>query len=245
MGLVASSKIRRAQEVRIKSKQYANALSGIVDVLSLSKECEKSAYMQKTEGKDKIIVIAGDRGLAGGYNANVFRFARDYRDSEIVPIGKKACEHFGKEICSSEHFSYEDSFELASKLCEEFKNGDISRVGIIDTEYVSMIKQEPRISWVLPLEKKKKANSTGAIFEPDELTILEKSVPIYLAGLIYSATRESFASEVVARRSAMDSAGKNATTMIDELQLKYNRARQGTITQEITEIVAGSGDLPQ
>ena len=105
-----------------------------------------------------------------------------------------------------------------------------------------MISQEPTVRWLFPLTKSEKAKAGSAIFEPDEQTILENAVPVYVAGLIYAATRESFACEVVARRSAMDSAGKNATAMIDDLQLKYNRARQGAITQEITEIVAGSGE---
>jgi F-type H+-transporting ATPase subunit gamma len=131
--------------------------------------------------------------------------------------------------------------ELAKELCERFKSGEYSRVGVLSTRYISMISQEPRLDWILPLEKKNESGA-GAIFEPDELTMLERAVPTYVAGILYSRIREGFACEVVARRNAMDSASKNATTMIDELQLKYNRARQGTITQEITEIVAGSGE---
>jgi F-type H+-transporting ATPase subunit gamma len=131
--------------------------------------------------------------------------------------------------------------ELAKELCERFKSGEYSRVGVLSTRYISMISQEPRLDWILPLEKKNESGA-GAIFEPDELTMLERAMPTYVAGLIYSCIKESFLCEVISRRNAMDSAGKNATTMIDELQLKYNRARQGTITQEITEIVAGSGE---
>lgn len=242
MGLVASSKIRRAQDARLKSKQYAESLGSIVDILSSSQECANSPYMNEGEGKAKIIVIAGDRGLAGGYNVNVFRLVRELENIEIYAIGKKSCERYGQEIRSSEAFSYEDAHKLAKELCDEFKEGKYSKIGIVSTEYISMITQEPRLSWLLPLTKKENEARSGAIFEPNELTILNEAAPIYVAGLIYQATRESFACEVVARRSAMDSAGKNATTMIDDLQLKYNRARQGAITQEITEIVAGSGE---
>ena len=240
MGLVASSKIRKAQIARQKSLEYADSVASIIDVLTSSRECEKSPYMKKGNGKDLVVVIAGDRGLAGGYNANVFRSAREL-DCELVPIGKKACDKYTKEHNYSENFSYEDTLELASELCERFKSGEYARVGVLSTRYISMISQEPRLDWILPLEKKNESN-TGAIFEPDELTMLERSVPAYVAGILYSLVKESFACEVVARRNAMDSASKNATTMIDELQLKYNRARQGTITQEITEIVAGSGE---
>ena len=133
---------------------------------------------------------------------------------------------------------------MATRLCSDFKEGKCARVGVVYTKYVSMISQVPDIKWILPLEKKEEQKTGGAVavFEPDEASMLEKSVPLYVAGLLYACVKESFACEVVARRSAMDSAGKNATSMIDELMLKYNRARQGTITQEITEIVAGSGE---
>ena len=245
MGLVASSKIRRAQEARIKSQQYASSVASIVDVLTMSQECVKSSYITPvSQGeKCKIVVIAGDRGLAGGYNVNVFRLVCELGDIDIYPVGKKACERYAQPIRSSEKFSYKDSYALALELCKEFKEGKYAKIGIVCTKYVSMISQEPTIKWLLPLSRSgDKATDTGAVFEPDEMTILENAVPIYVAGLIYAGTRESFACEVVARRSAMDSAGKNATAMIDDLQLKYNRARQGAITQEITEIVAGSGE---
>ena len=105
-----------------------------------------------------------------------------------------------------------------------------------------MMSQEARIDWILPLEKsEEKTDITGIIFEPDQLSVLNTAVPLYVTGRIVAAVRESFASEVAARRCAMDSAGKNAKQMIDDLQLQYNRARQSAITQEITEIVAGSG----
>ena len=244
MGLVASSKIRRAQEARIKSGQYADSLGAIVDVLTMSQECKKSPYITPVcqENREKAVVVAGDRGLAGGYNVNVFRFVREMGESEIYPIGKKACERYGQKICSSEHFSYEDAYRLALTLCEEFKSGKYSKISVVSTRYVSMITQEPQKTQLLPLVAKAEENTAGAIFEPSEMSVLERAVPIYVAGLIYASTKESFACEVVARRSAMDSAGKNATTMIDNLQLEYNRARQGAITQEITEIVAGSGE---
>ena len=95
--------------------------------------------------------------------------------------------------------------------------------------------------WLLPLQKAEKQSSVSAIFEPDEITVLNSVIPEYVAGMIIACVKESFASEVAARRVAMDSAGKNAQEMIDRLELEYNRARQGAITQEITEIVAGSG----
>ncbi|MBR6581666.1 MAG: ATP synthase F1 subunit gamma [Ruminococcus sp.] len=242
MGLVASSKIRKAMEAMLKSREYAGMIEKVVQNLANSKECAKSPYMeQRGEGKTCIIVIAGDRGLAGGYNSNVFRLAKQYPDAEFIAVGKRACDIFGGEY-NAEYFSFEQASALSKKLCSEFSEGSIDRVGIISTEYISMMSQEARISWILPLVRSEETDDmTGIIFEPDELSVLNTAVPLYVAGMIVAHVRESFISEVAARRCAMDSAGKNAKQMIDDLQLAYNRARQSAITQEITEIVAGSG----
>ena len=147
-----------------------------------------------------------------------------------------------KAINSSERYTAGEAYELAKVLCADFKNGEYDRLGIISTKYESMMTQTATVTWILPLTRTGEASSTGMVFEPDELTVLNSVMPEYVSGMIVGALRESFASEVAARRMAMDSAGKNATAMIDELQLKYNRARQGAITQEITEIVAGAGE---
>ena len=191
-------------------------------------------------GKTRLIVIAGDRGLAGGYNANVFRTLRDYPDAEVTPIGKRACDRYGAGP-TAEYFTFADAMEMAKAQCADFADGQYDRLGIVWTRYVSMMSQEATVTWLLPLTQKEATSGAGVVFEPDELTILNAAVPEYVAGRLIAAVRESFASEVAARRTAMDSAGKNATQMIDDLQLQYNRARQGAITQEITEIVAGSG----
>lgn len=243
MGLVASSKIRKANLRMTAGRQYREAICNVVDLLSVCPECSRSPYLRETKGqKTKLIVIAGDRGLAGGYNANIFRTVRDFGAAKIIPIGKRACERYGGEVNSSETFSAEDAIELSRELCKQFYNGEFDRLGIVSTKYVSMMTQTPEIIWVLPLKRAEDKKSTGAVFEPDAASILETAVVEYVSGMLVASIRESFASEVAARRMAMDSAGKNARTMIDELQLKYNRARQGAITQEITEIVAGSGN---
>lgn len=245
MGLVASSKIRRANDSMKKGREYAGALSDLIGELSQSAECRKSPYMQ-VRGDDisrtRIIVIAGDRGLAGGYNANVMRLAAQYKGARFIPIGKRACDKFGGELNSSERYCAGDAAALARTLCEEFAAGEYDRLGIISTEYVSMMTQNAVMNWILPLSRKEGGAASSILFEPDEISVLNEVMPEYVAGMLMSAVRESFASEVAARRMAMDSAGKNATAMLDELALKYNRARQGAITQEITEIVAGAGN---
>lgn len=241
MGLVASSKIRKSMEAMNKSREYADMVGKVISNLASCRECGKSPYMsERGDSKTCIIVIAGDRGLAGGYNANVFRLAKQYADAEFIAVGKRACDRYGGNY-SAEYFSFAQASVLGKEICRRFAEGEIDRVGIINTKYISMMAQEAQISWILPLTREDDAQMKGVIFEPDELSVLNKAVPLYTAGMIIAAVRESFASEVAARRCAMDSAGKNAKQMIDDLQLAYNRARQGAITQEITEIVAGSG----
>ncbi len=241
MGLVASSKIRRASDRMAKAKEYSSALTETVEQLSTYEECKKSPYMTVREG-DRLclVVIAGDRGLAGGYNANVFRFMNNYTGAHIIPVGKRACERFGGKMLYAEKFTFSDAKEITDTVCREFTEGKFDKFGIVYTKYHSLMSQETSIKWLLPLEASKNAVSASAIFEPDEITVLNAIIPEYISGCIISCVKESFACEVAARRVAMDSAGKNAQEMIDRLGLEYNRARQGTITQEITEIVAGS-----
>lgn len=249
MGLVASSKIRRASAAMAHGRDYADALGSAIRMLAASPECGKSPYMAVREGERiRLIVVAGDRGLAGGYNANVFRQYRDFLAEHPaaqitpIPIGKRACDRFSgsdDKFLSAERFSCDEVDGLAARLCADFAAGEYDRLCILCTRYVSLMTQTAEVRDILPLKKEDGA-SHGMLFEPDEMTVLQNAVPLYVAGVIASAVRESFACEVAARRMAMDSAGKNAQMMIDDLQLAYNRARQGAITQEITEIVAGA-----
>ncbi len=242
MGLVASSKIRRATDAMNKGKEYSDALGETVEMLSTYEECRKSPYMANRDGECIcLVVVAGDRGLAGGYNANIFRLMREYPDAKVIPVGKRACERYDGELLYAEDFNYENAKAIAEEVCRDFVEAKIDRFGVVCTKYHSLMSQEAYVKWLLPIEKAENKESSGAIFEPDEITVLSAVIPEYVAGMIIACVKESFASEVAARRVAMDSAGKNAQEMIDSLSLEYNRARQGAITQEITEIVAGSG----
>lgn len=242
MGLVASSKMRRANANMTRGREYAAAMQEVVDVLRASPECARTPYMVPKGEQTCLIVIAGDRGLAGGYNANIFRLAATLEYDRIIAIGKRACDRFGCAFLSSEHFNAENAEKIAREVCRDFLDGKIGRLGILYTRYRSMLSQEATVEWVLPLEKtEKETAAAGPVFEPDEQTVLTGAVPTYVAGILSACVKESYACEVAARRMAMDSAGKNAQEMIDQLQLQYNRARQNSITQEITEIVAGSG----
>ncbi len=242
MGLVASAKIRGATIAMGKSREYAKALSDTISMLASAKACEKSEYMKSgEEGKVCLIAIAGDRGLAGGYNSNIFKAVEAQDADRIIPIGKRACDRYGGEQVKAETFSYSDAIELAKELCEEFTSGKYEKVGIVSTKYISMMTQNEETEWILPIRKTEKKSKADIIYEPDERTVLESVIAEFIAAKLVAAAKESFTCEVVARRFAMDNAGKNAGEMIESLRLEYNRARQGAITQEITEIVAGSG----
>ena len=272
MGLVASSKIKRACDAMYASREFADGISEITMALAASPECRRSPYLglvkkdndgTEDEADDKaqdeslrtrLIVIAGDRGLCGGYNANVFRTIRTMDYYEIKPIGKRSYDKYHQadpedenedseeeNYLSSEHYSYEEALEEAEICCKDFLEGRIDRVLVVYNKYVSIMSQEPRVFQLLPLVKEEGAKELGGISEPSSDVLLEELVPEYFACKLFALVRESFACEVAARRMAMDSAKKNAQQMIDDLKLEYNRARQSTITQEITEIVSGAG----
>lgn len=146
MGLVASSKIRKANEAMQKGRDYCKALEDTISILAADRESLKSPYMQvRDTERTRIIVIAGDRGLAGGYNANVFRLAASYPDAEFIPIGKRACEKYNKPINSSENFSFDEAAALADMLCKDFAEGKFDKLGIISTRYQSVMSQEAYI----------------------------------------------------------------------------------------------------
>ena len=137
MGLVASSKIRRANKAMSQSKEYSRAVNEAVEQLTSCRECEKSPYISGTgNGKLCLIVIAGDRGMAGGYNANIFRTVKEYPDAVIIPIGKYACDRYGEGFSSSEDFGYEDAKTLSERLCKSFAEGEYRSVGIVCTRYI-------------------------------------------------------------------------------------------------------------
>lgn len=255
MELVASSKLKRATATMERGREYFEDMENAFSNL-LSTETKNSRFVNSREIRKKcVIVIAGDRGLAGGYNNNVFKLfessAEEY-DYCIVPIGKKSIEHFsrhGFEILtdkynSTENFTIRDSAELASTLATQFLEEKFDEVELIFTKYKNMLTQTAKIMKLLPMSKDiddVEKTATGYVeFVPDSASVLDALIPEYVSGMIFGAVSESFASELSARRNAMDSASQNAEEMIEKLNLEYNRARQAAITQEITEIIGGS-----
>ncbi|MBQ4506778.1 MAG: ATP synthase F1 subunit gamma [Firmicutes bacterium] len=252
MELVAASKLRTAHERALSNRKYFATLLGAMNRVAASTPSFTTPYMEAGSGRPLYIVIGGDRGLAGGYNGNVFRFAHERlpEDALLVPIGKKTLEHFSKrqwqlemdELQPTSEMDAGSCYTLAKVLCDGFLKGDYSQLRIIYTKVDSLLSQTPKEIDILPLsdfaiDKESKAEM---IFEGGGEALFNNIVPEYAGCILYSAVKESFASEQAARRMAMDAASKNADEMIAKLELEFNQARQAAITQEITEIVAGS-----
>ncbi len=256
MELVASSKLRRAKERQERTRPYFAELRETLEAIESTTRDFSSPYQKQREVKKRcLIVIAGDRGLAGGYNSNIFKavmeIMQDGLPTCVVPIGKRAVEFFarkGIEIVTTEFaeaadVSIPDCFTIGNLVAKGYLSGQFDEVSIVYTQFVSMLTQTPATQALLPLRAQKKEAVPGrqlVLYEPSPEEVYDAIVPNYLAGMLYGSMCESIASELGARRTAMDAASKNAAEMIDDLSLRYNRARQGAITQEITEIVAGA-----
>ncbi len=257
MELVASSKLRKAKERQERSRPYFAGLKETLIDIEANTSDFVSPYQKQREIKKRcLIMIAGDRGLAGGYNSNIIKAVtermQDGLSTCILPIGKRAvdfCNRKGIEILTTEFaeaacVSIPDCFTISNLVTQGYLSGQFDEVSIIYTQFVSMLTQTPRAESLLPLKAegghKREDLHTLVLYEPSPEEVYDAIVPGYIAGMIYGAMCESVASEQGARRTAMDAASKNAAEMIEDLSLRYNRARQGAITQEITEIVAGA-----
>ena len=172
----------------------------------------------------------------------------------ILPIGKRSVDYFKhhgyplftEDYPSSEKITSADCAEIGRNVTKAFDEGKIGAVYLVYTEFRNMLTQEAHCMQLLPLVPGERnggtASSVGTLYEPDAETVLAALIPEYVGGLTYCCTAMSFASELAARRTAMDTATKNAGDMIDNLNLRYNRVRQSAITQEITEFIAGAGE---
>lgn len=257
MEMVAASKLRRAQAQVAASRPYFEILfSTIQDIIRSNRELS-SPYLKERPVKNTMyLVIGGDRGLAGGYNSNVLKAAwaeMEGKSATVLPIGKKAVDFFRsrgvpaltEQYAEAAELSVGDCFSIAKLLSQGYLNGDFDEVCVVFTTFVSVLTQTPSTMQLLPLRKTESTDEESAhrgdsIYEGDSEDVFAAIVPEYLGGILYGALCESRAAEQAARRSAMDSATQNAEDMIADLSLKFNRARQAAITQEITEIVAGS-----
>ena len=257
MEMVAASKLRRAQAQIANSRPYFEILRSTIEDITRSNRDFSSPYLKKRGDKKVLyVVIAGDRGLAGGYNSNVLKLVYAQiqgKQAAVLPIGKTAVDSFKSKgipvltdaYAEAASVGIGDCFSIAKQLSKAFLEGQYDEVYVAYTNFVSMLSQSPDFMKLLPLEKPETAENApprrcDTLYEHSAEEFFAAIVPEYLGGVLYGALCESRASEQAARRSAMDSATQNADEMIADLSLKFNRARQAAITQEITEIVAGS-----
>ena len=266
MKLVSTVKLQRAKQRAELSKNYFNAIYDTVTSILAKAEGIDHPYLKTGErGKKAVILITSNKGLAGGYNSNMIKlvtrdpeFPKD--DTVIYAIGKKgkdAMKRYGYEVMTDyseaiEAPNYRDGIKVTSELLEAYEKGEIREIYLAYTNFKNTVSHVPTLLKLLPVEMGEKEeteeeaadkaseSSAPMNFEPEDEEALNLIIPKYVSSLVYGALIEAQASENGARMQAMDNATNNAAEMIDHLALMYNRARQGKITTELTEIIAGA-----
>ena len=257
MKLVSTVKLQRAKGRAEKSKAYFECMYATVKSVLAKVGAVEHPYLQTGEnGKKAVIVITSNRGLAGGYNSNVIKlvtrgdFNKD--DVKLYTIGRKgkdAFNRYGYEVAADysdmiEEPAYADAMRVSNELLKAYEEGEINEIYLAYTAFKNTVSHVPTLLKLLPVdtESVEEADESKALmnFDQDEEEALNMLIPKYVTSLIYGGMVEAVASENGARMQAMDSATSNAEEMIEKLSLQYNRARQGSITQELTEIIAGA-----
>ena len=260
MKLVSTVKLQRAKSRAEQSKAYFNCMYETVKSMLAKTGAINHPYVLGNGSlKKAVIVITSNRGLAGGYNTNITKLiTRGYladEDLKIYTIGKKGRDGLAKagyEMAADysdviEEPIYSDAMEISRQVLADFVSGEVGEIYLAYTAFKNTVSHEPTLIKLLPVEAEQSVDTTGSKalmnFEPEEVDALDLIIPKYVTSLIYGGMVESVASENGARMQAMDSATSNADEMIDKLSLQYNRARQGSITQELTEIIAGAAAI--
>ena len=258
MNIVSSTKFKRFQVLTLKSRNYARAVNEAFDNLVASLTGNKFVIFDgKPEVKKVgIIVMTSDRGLCGSFNSNTFRrlesmkkeFQKEGKDVSVITIGRKAKEYCkNRDINVDSEYTQmipETMFETGKNISEDvvqfYLNDFCDEVYMIYSKFVSAVEYNIQVEKLLPIEKKEGLPTKEYIFEPSEEEVLNSFVPQVLNIKLYQSLLENSASEHSARMSAMKQANDNASEMIRNLEVQYNRERQGKITQELTEIISGS-----
>ncbi len=263
MNLVAAAKLQSAKKRQQSTRPFFSTTERVIASVVKNSKGINHPFLTEREGKRvAIISISSDRGLCGAYNSNVSKEVLhfiDGKEEHILTIGNKARDFFkrrNKNIIEtftgiSEKPTYEEAKKIGEQVLDLYLKGEVDEVHIGYTEFITTLNQEPRIKKLLPVdvssfeesETDDSADNSLMRYEPDEEVVLSYLVPKYITTFIYGALVESAACEQASRMTSMDNATENATSMIDSLTLKMNRARQGAITQEITEIVSGANAL--
>ncbi len=263
MNLVSASKLQKAKQRASQTTPYFNEMRSVVsDVVKNSKGINHPFLIDRDGNKVLVITITSDRGLCGGYNINISKEVLSFingKEESLYVVGNKGREYFSRRNKSivgtvngiSETPTYEDARMLGEFAVEGYNNGDFDAVYVAYTEFKSTISHEPSLIKLLPVdttefeseeEQTEKALSLMK-YDPSEEEVLTYIVPKYINTVIFGALVASSTCEQAARMTSMDAATENANEVIDSLTLVYNRARQGAITQEITEIVSGANAL--
>lgn len=261
MKLVSTVKLQKTKARAERSKPYFDKMySTVTSMLAKSGTIEHPYLKPQKSGKKAIILITSNRGLAGGYNSNVIKLitGSDMKKEDIVlfAVGNKGKEYFQRrDYCVEREYPEvieNPIFADAKEICEEVLNkyiaGEVGEIYVAYTYFKNTVVHEPTLLKLLPVEVDEadiESARSGALmnYEPEAEEALEIIIPKYVTSILYGALVEAVASENGARMQAMDSATSNAEEMIDKLTLQYNRARQGSITQELTEIIAGANAI--
>lgn len=257
MKLVATVKLQKARNRAESGKPYMRYMRAAMNFILSKAGAQVHPYLQEKEGgKHALVVISSNRGLAGGYNTNLVRMiqhsALQPENTVLYTLGKKGHDALaGRGYTVAADYSdvinaplYQDAIDLADTLLKAFSAGEITGIDLAYTEFKNTVVHEPTLVRLLPVERNlSKTDENDRVlmnFDPDDDSVLDSIIPQYITSLLFGAMLQSVASENGARMTAMDAATDNAEEMIDELSIAYNRARQGAITQELTEIIAGS-----
>lgn len=261
MKLVSTVKLQKTKARAERSKPYFDKMyDTVTSMLAKSGTIEHPYLKPQKSGKKAIILITSNRGLAGGYNSNVIKLitGSDMKKEDIVlfAVGNKGKEYFQRrDYCVEREYPEvieNPIFADAKEICEEVLNkyiaGEVGEIYVAYTYFKNTVVHEPTLLKLLPVEVDEadiESARSGALmnYEPEAEEALEIIIPKYVTSILYGALVEAVASENGARMQAMDSATSNAEEMIDKLTLQYNRARQGSITQELTEIIAGANAI--
>ena len=261
MQMVAASKMRRAQESMAASRPYAVTMRKVIGHIALGSLEYKHPYLEEREVKRVgYIIISTDRGLCGGLNINLFKAAlgsmKQWKEqgveASLALVGSKACGFFarygGKVLAQASGFgdnpTVNDLIGSVRVMLQAYDNGEIDRLYLVNNKFVNTMVQQPTVDQLLPLPKSEDSKMAKRhwdyLYEPDPKYLMDQLLSRYIESQVYQGVVENLASEQAARMVAMKAATDNADNLITDLQLVYNKARQASITQELTEIVSGA-----
>jgi F-type H+-transporting ATPase subunit gamma len=258
MKMVAAAKLRRAQEAVVQSRAYAEKLGEVVAGLASESSLREHPLVRErnSQGKVMLLVLTSDRGLCGGFNTNLLRQTEKFlktpeRTTVLGLVGRKGYDFYKRrsteiveQVSTAGTASIDLARDIVARAVARFMNEEVDAIYLLFSRFRSAISQVPTVERLLPIETPvANDNPREYLFEPDRNTVIEDLLPRYVEVRVFQAVLESLASEHGARMTAMESASKNASEMIERLTLEMNRARQATITRELMEIVGGAEAL--